>query len=840
MAKGRKRPASAIEEDRSPPQQPNGNAITATGGDDGGSKAINGNGNVNSNNEIKFGKHLASSDKRVRDRTVAALREWLRQRSRGGRLTDLDLLKIWRGLWYCMFMCDKAPVQRELAENLAGLLSLFKDDRPEGVRFFKSFCVTMQRDWERIDNLRIDKYYTLVRVFVREALAFCRLPAKAPSPAAPRPKKKKTKKSNNNDEEEREGASAGGGGSAEWDLGLVGAMSGVMEEEVLALYPAPIGLRLHLADVWAEEACKAGGEDMPTEAFLVALAPWLRVAAHPETNAVVFKRTCEEIFEGLLQYFPEEKEEEDEMEQEGEDGDGQEQEEKMMFKTVELDTVQACLFEVAGAPQTREKRRVKLYELHRRYQKRTGVAPNAGAPPSGILPLPEDSEPDSDDEGDEGEYDGEYVEAGARPRAVRGPEPAVPGWVAAGIAAGAISEGKGDGGEAAKKRRKRSGSLEESEEEAVSAEGDEGAGKRKSKKRKTGKGAVEEVEGGRVVAEEKEEEEGGSSAKKKKITKKSRSSIDDDDDEAAAAAAAAATAAEAEAEAAATVPEGKKSKKRKKDEASLVDDADDASAAEGRAAANGVQLQSPPSSGKRKNKKKRRDSSEEGESAAAAAAAAATAAATTAASEADAAAVTAPAAEDAEATTPPSSGKKKKKQKKSKSNDAEEEGVATLEANAENVDPDSSSDKKKKKKKRSSVEGAASSPASPAADTSATDESMPPPPQGSFRTPPKKGAKAAGGGSSGKKKKKSPGTAGTVESAKKTVTFGTNMEKEHVASVKDLKTRVITPAKDAGTPQKGLLKVGGGGGSAVKPLKPAAGRKDTPYVSKKKKASDFF
>ena len=44
-----------------------------------------------------------------------------------------------------MFMCDKAPVQRELAENLAGLLSLFKDDRSEGVRFFRSFCVTMQR-----------------------------------------------------------------------------------------------------------------------------------------------------------------------------------------------------------------------------------------------------------------------------------------------------------------------------------------------------------------------------------------------------------------------------------------------------------------------------------------------------------------------------------------------------------------------------------------------------------------------------------------------------------------------------------------------------------------------
>ena len=182
---------------------------------------------------------------------------------------------------------------------------------------------------------------------MREALAFCRVPAKAPATAAAHPKKKKKNKKGNNEEEEE--AVAHGGGSPEWDLGLVGAMTDVMEDEVLTLHPAPIGLRLHLADVWAEETCKAGGEDMPTEAFLVALAPWLRASAHPETNAVVFKRTFEGVFEGLLQYFPEEKEE-DGMEQEEEEG----REEEMVFKTVELDQVQACLFEVAAAPQVRE------------------------------------------------------------------------------------------------------------------------------------------------------------------------------------------------------------------------------------------------------------------------------------------------------------------------------------------------------------------------------------------------------------------------------------------------------------------------------------------------------
>lgn len=59
--------------------------------------------------------------------------------------TVLCSCQIWRGLWYCMFMCDKTPIQRELAQNLAGLVNLFKSDREQGVRFFRSFCVTMQR-----------------------------------------------------------------------------------------------------------------------------------------------------------------------------------------------------------------------------------------------------------------------------------------------------------------------------------------------------------------------------------------------------------------------------------------------------------------------------------------------------------------------------------------------------------------------------------------------------------------------------------------------------------------------------------------------------------------------
>ena len=134
---------------------------------------------------------------------------------------------------------------------------------------------------------------------------------------------------NCDDEEARDGW--------EWDLGLLRAMVAVVEEEILTVRVAPIGLRLHIADVWVEEACTAGGEDMPTEAFLVVLAPWLRVAAAPSTNSVVFNRTYERVFQELLAYFPE--------------GDEENEEGKRVFKKVDLVRVQACLFEVAAAPQ---------------------------------------------------------------------------------------------------------------------------------------------------------------------------------------------------------------------------------------------------------------------------------------------------------------------------------------------------------------------------------------------------------------------------------------------------------------------------------------------------------
>ncbi len=49
---------------------------------------------------LNFGKKLAAIEKPVRDRGVKALSRWLSKRN---TLSELDLLKIWKGLYYCKY-----------------------------------------------------------------------------------------------------------------------------------------------------------------------------------------------------------------------------------------------------------------------------------------------------------------------------------------------------------------------------------------------------------------------------------------------------------------------------------------------------------------------------------------------------------------------------------------------------------------------------------------------------------------------------------------------------------------------------------------------------------------
>jgi hypothetical protein len=76
--------------------------------------------------QIKFGRLLGATDQRVRHEAVLQLSAYLKARcdisNETGGLSELDLLKLWKGLWYTLYMADKVPVQDELSAKIAELI----------------------------------------------------------------------------------------------------------------------------------------------------------------------------------------------------------------------------------------------------------------------------------------------------------------------------------------------------------------------------------------------------------------------------------------------------------------------------------------------------------------------------------------------------------------------------------------------------------------------------------------------------------------------------------------------------------------------------------------------
>ena len=122
-------------------------------------------------------RKLAHNEKHERDKAIEMLNALL-----CGRCADededqdkdqlkLDFLKLWKGLFYGMWMSDKVRIQRELALVLSELVHCFR--KPTlFITWCECFFLTLQREWYRMDKYRIDKYYTLIRFYIRNIFAY--------------------------------------------------------------------------------------------------------------------------------------------------------------------------------------------------------------------------------------------------------------------------------------------------------------------------------------------------------------------------------------------------------------------------------------------------------------------------------------------------------------------------------------------------------------------------------------------------------------------------------------------------------------------------------------------
>ncbi|EUC46458.1 hypothetical protein COCMIDRAFT_92784 [Bipolaris oryzae ATCC 44560] len=167
-----------------------------------------------------FIRNLASSDKKVRDQALDALKQYLGAQS---EISELDLLKLWKGLFYCLWMQDKPTLQQRLSRDLASLVSTLRT--PVVLPFIRAFFLTMSREWGHIEALRLDKYLYLIRQYVNASFAFL---------------------SRN-----------------KWKKSLLKQWNSIMEEMPLECknMRIPNGLRYHVMDVWVDELENVEGDE---------------------------------------------------------------------------------------------------------------------------------------------------------------------------------------------------------------------------------------------------------------------------------------------------------------------------------------------------------------------------------------------------------------------------------------------------------------------------------------------------------------------------------------------------------------------------------------------------
>ncbi|KAI6777906.1 Ribosomal RNA-processing protein-like protein [Emericellopsis cladophorae] len=163
--------------------------------------------------QMPFIKNLASSDRKLRTASLESLQLFLSTRS---ALTVADASKLWKGLYYAHWMSDRPLPQQRLANELAALA----DALPNAAclaPWFDGFWTVLGQEWPMIDKLRLDKFLLLVRRVFAVQLRCAR---------------------KHGDDVERT--------LQDWPFEASGDLRKV-----------PLGLRLHIMDIWVDELERA-------------------------------------------------------------------------------------------------------------------------------------------------------------------------------------------------------------------------------------------------------------------------------------------------------------------------------------------------------------------------------------------------------------------------------------------------------------------------------------------------------------------------------------------------------------------------------------------------------
>lgn len=227
---------------------------------------------------------LVEKDRKIRTAALESLRTFLSAKHISTALSTLDILKLWKGLFYALWMCDRPLPQQQLCADLADLIWVLPShDNGNGgvvVSWLRGFWATMAREWTTgIDVLRMEKFLLLVRRLLGASLVWMQVrpdeqeassQSRSPTKRATRGKKRAASGETKNTAD----ATTKKTTTVRWNKTRVEAILGLLEDwpfrpdeetkqtddedSELMSKLIPVGLKLHALDIWVDEAEKAG------------------------------------------------------------------------------------------------------------------------------------------------------------------------------------------------------------------------------------------------------------------------------------------------------------------------------------------------------------------------------------------------------------------------------------------------------------------------------------------------------------------------------------------------------------------------------------------------------
>ncbi|XP_054470840.1 ribosomal RNA processing protein 1 homolog B-like [Anoplopoma fimbria] len=217
--------------------------------------------------EVQLAQRLASNEKPVRTKAVKKLRKYINVRSHiaTGGFTSDELLKLWKGLFYCLWMQDKPLLQEELSNQISTLIHSFHDIDGQ-LLYLESFLQTFKREWTGIDRLRMDKFFQLVRFMFRQTFQML-------------------KRKN-------------------WESSAVGRFLELLTAHLLQSGSgAPCGLQFHVLDLYMTELAAVGSAELTADQNLIFIEPFCKTAAKTKDRSL-FSAVCNSILSTIIEQAP--------------------------------------------------------------------------------------------------------------------------------------------------------------------------------------------------------------------------------------------------------------------------------------------------------------------------------------------------------------------------------------------------------------------------------------------------------------------------------------------------------------------------------------------------------